>query len=389
MENTKENKKALPFAVYYWTVVFLAAAGLADSVYLSISHYRVYTDITYSSFCAISKAINCDTISQSPYSILVGLPVPIWGVAGYLCFLLLLACAKTPQADKKRIWSLLYLVSWVFSLYSLILAYISTTLIHSYCIMCIVSYAINFLLLFYSRMIRKRFDSGPFVTGLAADLLFLWNRKALAGGLLTSLLMVLILTWTFYPNYWHPDEPELATTINSGLTLDGHPWIGAENPKIVITEYTDYQCFQCKKMHYFLRQLIAQHPDKIRLVHRHFPMDHEFNPIVKDPFHVGSGKMALMAIYATAKDKFWTMNDFLFKIARDRQDIKLKEIAEKVGIDYKELAWALNDKNTRYRLKHDIAEGLKSKINGTPAFFINGEVYLGQIPPAIIKKALD
>ena len=144
-----------------------------------------------------------------------------------------------------------------------------------------------------------------------------------------------------------------------------------------------------QKMHYFLRQLIAQHPDKIRLVHRHFPMDHEFNPIVKDPFHVGSGKMALMAIYATAKDKFWTMNDFLFKIARDRQDIKLKEIAEKVGIDYKELAWALNDKNTRYRLKHDIAEGLKSKINGTPAFFINGEVYLGQIPPAIIKKALD
>jgi uncharacterized membrane protein/protein-disulfide isomerase len=389
MENAKKNKSALPFGVYYWTVAFLAAAGLADSIYLAISHYRVYTDITYSSFCAISKAINCDTISQSPYSIFVGLPVPTWGVAGYLCFLLLLAFAKTPQANKKRMWSLLYLVSWIFSLYSLFLAYISSALIHSYCIMCIVSYAINFLLLFYTRMIRKRFDSGPLIKGVAADLSFLWSWKVSAGALLSCFLAALILARVFYPTYWHLDEPVLATPINSGLTPEGHPWIGAEKPRLVITEFTDYQCFQCKKMHYFLRQLIAQHPDKIRLVHRHFPMDHEFNPIVKDPFHVGSGKMALLAIYATAKDKFWPMNDLLFKIARVKQNIDVKEIAEKVGIDYREMAWALNDKNIRYRLKHDIAQGLQSKIDGTPAFFIDGKVHLGQIPPAIIKKALN
>ncbi|MGD8345427.1 MAG: vitamin K epoxide reductase family protein [Desulfobacterales bacterium] len=388
MENAKKNKSALPFGVYYWTVAFLAAAGLADSIYLAISHYRVYTDITYSSFCAISKAINCDTISQSPYSIFAGLPVPAWGVAGYLCFLLLLTFAKTSQADKKRMWSLLYLIAWAFSLCSLFLAYISTAWIRSYCIMCIVSYAINFLLLFYTRMIRIRFDSGPLIKGLAADLSFLGRRKVSAGAILSCLLAVLILARVFYPTYWHLDEPVPATPINSGLTPEGHPWIGADNPRLVITEYTDYQCFQCKKMHYFLRQLIAQHPDKIRLVHRHFPMDHEFNPIVKDPFHVGSGKMALLAIYATAKDQFWPMNDLLFKIARDKQTIDVREIAQEVGIDYRELAWALNNKNIRYRLKHDIAQGLQAKIDGTPAFFIDGTVHLGQIPPAIIKKAL-
>jgi protein-disulfide isomerase len=209
-----------------------------------------------------------------------------------------------------------------------------------------------------------------------------------AGALLSCFLAALILARVFYPTYWHLDEPVLATPINSGLTPEGHPWIGAEKPRLVITEFTDYQCFQCKKMHYFLRQLIAQHPDKIRLVHRHFPMDHEFNPIVKDPFHVGSGKMALLAIYATAKDQFWPMNDLLFKIARDKQTIDVREIAQEVGIDYRELAWALNNKNIRYRLKHDIAQGLQAKIDGTPAFFIDGTVHLGQIPPAIIKKAL-
>jgi uncharacterized membrane protein len=82
----KKDKRIdpLPFPIYFWTIFFLIIAGLANATYLSISHYRVYTDIGYRSFCAISKAINCDTVSQSPYSIFLGLPVPIWGIIGYL-----------------------------------------------------------------------------------------------------------------------------------------------------------------------------------------------------------------------------------------------------------------------------------------------------------------
>ena len=47
----------LPFPFYFWTLAALAMAGVLDSIYLSISHYRVYTDIAYESFCAISSAI--------------------------------------------------------------------------------------------------------------------------------------------------------------------------------------------------------------------------------------------------------------------------------------------------------------------------------------------
>ena len=99
----------------------------------------------------------------------------------------------------------------------------------------------------------------------------------------------------------------------SGVNDEGHPWIGAENPELTIEEFTDYQCFQCKKMHFFLRRLVAQHPDKIRLVHRNYPLDHELNPIVvSQPYHVGSGKMALVANAAGISGKFWEMNDLLF-----------------------------------------------------------------------------
>lgn len=379
----------MPYPVYFWTVAFLAIAGLADSIYLSISHYRVYIDIGYSSFCAISKAINCDTVSQSPYSLFLGLPVSVWGIIGYTFFVLFLPLAKSATADKKRLWSILFLVSLVFSIYSIILAFISTFIIRSYCIMCILSFGINFMLFFYTWMIRKRFDSTTVFNGLRADIKFLQTKKRLAATLFTPFFSGLILITIFYPSYWQLEVPERAINIAVGITEDGHPWIGAQNPILVITEYTDYRCFQCKKMHYFLRQLIAKHRDKIRLVHRHFPMDHQFNPLVKEPFHVGSGKMALMAIYASTRDKFWPMNDLLFELAGEKKALNIKDIAKKLGMNYKELVHSTNDKIIRNTLLADIRSGLRLNITGTPAYVINDKVYLAQIPSEIFKKALD
>ena len=46
MNNTVQP---LPFGVYFWTVALLALAGVADAIYLSISHYRVYIDAAYES----------------------------------------------------------------------------------------------------------------------------------------------------------------------------------------------------------------------------------------------------------------------------------------------------------------------------------------------------
>jgi uncharacterized membrane protein/protein-disulfide isomerase len=389
-EEMKKNKKIipLPFPIYFWTIFCLGIAGMADSIYLLISHYRVYTDIGYRSFCAISKAINCDTVSQSPYSIFLGLPLPVWGIIGYAFFLLFLPLAKNKDAAQKRIWTILFLLALVSSVYSVILALISTFIIHSYCIMCIVIYAISFLLLFYTWVIRKRFESGAIIKGLKNDLNFLLNKKSLSTALFGVFVIGFILVRAFFPAYWNLKAPQLSAHIPVGVTENGHPWIGAEKPELTINEFTDYQCFQCKKMHFFLRQLVAKHPDKIRLIHRHFPMDHQFNPIVKEPFHVGSGKMALLAIYAATRDKFWEMNDILFDRAGQIGVLNVKALADEVGIDFEGLGRSINDPAIRLILQRDIWNGLKLNISGTPAFVINDKVYLAQIPPEVIKEAL-
>lgn len=382
------SAEPLPYPYYFTVVVVLALIGLADSIYLSLSHYRIYTDIGYSSFCAISKSINCDTVSQSSFSILLNVPVPIWGVLGYVVFSMLLYKAWMQRHRQKDGWSLLQAISLLFCLYSTILAFISTYYVHSYCIMCILSYGVNFLLLFYTWMIRKRFKLPSMPTGLKRDVNIIWHD--LAARWCGSIIIVAVLVGVFsFPPYWQLSAELPNTDMTTGITEDGHPWIGAQDPKIEITEYTDYLCFQCRKMHFYLRKLVASHPETIRLIHRHFPMDDTVNPIVTEPFHVGSGRMAILALYAAEQGKFWQMNDILFEAGMKREGLILKNLSKQTGIELLDLRKALSVRNDlKMALAEDIWSGIKLEITGTPAFVIDGKVYVALIPPEIISDAL-
>ena len=82
------------------------------------------------------------------------------------------------------------------------------------------------------------------------------------------------------------------------------------------------------------------------------------------------------------------MNDILFEIAREGDVIDVSELAARLGMDPKKLARSLNDPAGMKSLQDDILAAIKNKISGTPAFVINENVYLAQIPPEIIKTAL-
>jgi protein-disulfide isomerase/uncharacterized membrane protein len=370
-------------------VVVLALAGVLTCVYLAASHYRVYTDIGYKSFCAISRSINCDTVSQSPYSIFFGVPVPLWGIIGYTFFLLFLPIAWKHRHEKRPIWTILFIVSLGFSAYSVVLALISSLIIHSYCVMCILSYAISFLLLYCTYLIRKRYGAQGLAVNLKRDLICLREAKRQSLVLFLPFSLAVILIIIFFPVYWSFDHQVFSADIPHGMTADGYPWMGAENPKLEIVVFSDYQCFQCKKMHFYLRQILDQYPDRIRLIHRHFPMDHKVNPLLKTPEHIGSGKLAMLAIAAAIENRFWQMNDTLFKIARSNPEIDIKTLARDVGLDEQKLSRTFRRRKVRFRLRKDILDGIKLGVRGTPSFVIDGKVYQGKIPPEILKGALE
>jgi protein-disulfide isomerase/uncharacterized membrane protein len=381
--------RSLPYRVYVFTVIGLGVAGILISSYLAFSHYRVHTDVGFQSFCALSKAINCDTVSQSSYSVLGSLPVAVWGLAGYVFFLILVIFSLPASGERRRVWSLCIATALVFSLASVVFAGVSTFFIGSYCILCIATYGINLLLVYFTWIIRRRFLAEPFAIAVVKDLRFLASNSQTVAPVLITFGIGLIISAALFPAYWNVRMPAASVNVKTGITAEGHPWIGAEQPTLEIVEFTDYQCFQCKKMHHYLRELMARHPDKIRLTHRNYPMDHEFNPIVKEPFHVGSGRMALLAIHASAKGKFFEVNDLLFAKAASGNSIDLSEIAGETGIDFRELQAALNYQPYLHRLLADIRHGMRLGIVGTPSYVINGNVYEGSIPAEILKSVVE
>ena len=98
--------------------------------------------------------------------------------------------------------------------------------------------------------------------------------------------------------------------------------------------------------------------------------------------------MALMAIAALSQERFWQMNDVLYKTDLETDAINVREVADKAGVDYDALARGMTDKRNVNKLIGDIRQGQKLGVNGIPAFLIEGKLYLGQIPPEIIENAL-
>lgn len=378
------------FVKYHYFVFasfLLCIIGLIDTAYLAVSHYHVYTDPFYSSFCAITNTINCDTVSQSKWSVFWGLPISYFGFMGYCIFIVIAFNANNYNESGKSIWALLFILSAIFSVISVILGFISATSIKAFCILCITSYSINLLLLMIVWMIRSRIKSmNNYLTDIKISFIVIWKNKTTVS-LLVFCFLILLSAIFFIPNYWQFNfSSSNSERLSTGITEDGRPWIGSENATLVIEEYSDYQCFQCAKMHRLIRQLISKYPQKIKLVHHHYPLDHSFNPIVvPQPFHVGSGDMALLAIHALSAGKFWEVNDLLFELGKQGNSFNTKILSEKTGLTSGEFTKALSYPEYRKYLNLDIKRGMKLRITETPTFVIKGEKYVGTIPPSILK----
>lgn len=373
--------------IFFWLVVFLTTCGLVASSYLSFTHYRNFSDIAHRSFCAISRSLNCDTVAQSPYAVFLNVPVAVWGLFAYLLFLALVTILR-PRGQFFPSAALCCLLAALFSLTSIGLAVVSTLHIHSYCVFCLLTYAVNFGLFLVCYMAQSRFGAGSFVASLKQDLAYLRTKPRQVLAVAGCSLALAVAALLFYPRYWQYEPLPVNTRVEQGVTEDGSPWIGARNPVLTITEYADYLCFQCGKMHHHLRQLVNQYPERIRLVHRHFPLDDRVNPMAKETVHANAGLLALFAIMAQEQDLFWPVSDALFREARNKQAISFSAIARETGMDLSRFQEQLKDTALHKRLSDDIRAGLALHLTATPSYVIDGTVYSGTIPESVLLPAL-
>ncbi len=376
------------------SLLFLSTIGLLCSIQLTRIHYLTHTDPAYEAVCAVSDKINCETVALSSYSILWGIPISVWGLLSYLALFLLVAVPTLRKKlfGEKPPLGLMFFSALGFSFFSAYLAFISITRIASICLFCNALYVVNLLFLILSILCLRQFRINP-LKALFQDIRSFFSRPLAASLTLILALLVVLVILVFYPTYWSEESkipPETTPVVQTGFTPEGHPWIGARNPIISIMEYTDYECPFCRKSHRMTRQLVERHPTKIRLVHRHFPLDQACNPSITRPFHQRACELSRFAFCAGEQKKFWKANDAIF-FALDyvrAKDIVLSDLISELRLDLKKMKACMHSSRANEEIQTDLQAGHALNIRGTPTYFIGGKSFIGTVPQEAIENYL-
>jgi protein-disulfide isomerase/uncharacterized membrane protein len=388
---TPESVPVRSRLVLRWRIAFLvfATVGACLSADLMRLHVKVHTDPEYHSYCAISERANCETVAASEHAVVFDLPLALWGLLAYLAMGALAVWGlRRPATPPSWPFGMLYALTAFSSVVSVYLFAISHFVVQSLCVVCMGTYLVNFILLFIAMSEIHRLGLGP-VAALHAELRSAlrerFPRFALFVGVFPAAALV---TGISIPHYGHVEVSRGPGGAEVGTTPEGHPWIGAAHPTLTITEFSDYQCPHCSRGHDEMRKLIEAYPERVRLVHRHYPLDHHCNERMTRPFHPHACEYAKMAACAQKQDRFWEANDYLFANGRRRDPVQADELALEIDGDTDKLIQCVQDDAASVPIQEDLEAGRKLSIRGTPTFVIGDRIYPGQIPPEVIRKAL-
>ncbi len=174
--------------------------------------------------------------------------------------------------------------------------------------------------------------------------------------------------------YLEPPSP-----FRAEVGVDG-PSRGAADALVTIVEFEDFQCPFCKKALESLQQVLIRYKDKVKLVHRDFPLQ---------PLHPASLKAHEAGRCAEEQGKFWEYRDLLYKNAPAAGPEQLTSYASQLGMNLPDFKKCLDSDNFKAVVQKDEEEGVRLGVQGTPAFFINGRLLSGAQPESEFAHIID
>ncbi len=386
-------------------LLVLAFIGAAVSVELTIVHQRAYQN--RKSGCDISSHVSCSKVARTPQSEVLGVPISVWGLCAYGAFALLAVWGMACPEHDQWPWGLVFAMALGSVLYSVYLAYVAYIKYELVCLWCTALYGVNLGLLLVGAVALVRAKTSPW-KAFWVDMKALWSRPLLSSSLAGIAAAVAIGLILFFPK---PDsrlraaQVDIARQVTVDPSQSGRasskrkasfgpatvamgkdkipvplrdlvdadtPSRGPVHAEVYVVELSDYECPFCGAAHKNLRKAFRKYAGRMRLFHRHFPLDQACNPLLDRPFHPHSCAAAKAAICAQEQGKFWRMHDLLFEYPKRHDAAGLRALAEQAGLDIGLFDACLRSPRTKVRLKRDLDLGVRLKLRGTPTFFLWG-----------------
>lgn len=138
---------------------------------------------------------------------------------------------------------------------------------------------------------------------------------------------------------------------------------GPVDAPVTLMVFSDYQCPFCIRSEPVLAEVLSRFPEKLRLVHRHFPLEN---------VHPFARPASEAAMCADEQGKFWAYHDAIFARGGRLEEAAFGELADELGLDREAFDTCVEQRRYAAFVEQDIRAGEAAGVTGTPAFFVNG-----------------
>ena len=141
--------------------------------------------------------------------------------------------------------------------------------------------------------------------------------------------------------------------------------LGDLKAPVVLVEYGDYQCPYCGQAAVVVQQAVREFGAKLCVVFRNYPLT----------MHPQALPAAVVAEFAAKHGKFWPAHDALYANQKQLGAEFYGELLQQLGLSVDAFGQDVAADAFEAKIRADIDSGNRSGVQGTPAFFINGEAY--------------
>ncbi len=189
------------------------------------------------------------------------------------------------------------------------------------------------------------------------------NIPLLLGTLIGTVVLVFVVAFVF--------SKKASAPVDTVKLVDGARLAtGSAQPKVIIVEFSDFQCPACKTAEPLVKQLVVKNKDTVKLVYRHFPLTQHQNSTV--------AALAAETAASVSIQKFWEMHDLLFEKQEEWSPQKADEViktfgvyAESIGIPADLMEKSVQEKVFRSKVELDTAAASMFGVSSTPTFYVN------------------
>ncbi len=163
------------------------------------------------------------------------------------------------------------------------------------------------------------------------------------------------------------------------IPVAGSPVRGPADARITLIEFSDFECPYCSAAVKEVDALMAAYPKDVKLIYKQFPLE----------THPHAQMAAEASLAANEQGKFWQMYEILFKNYRRLSGQSILAFAQEIGLDMNKFKADVESGKFKTIIEKDLADGEKAGVYGTPAFYINGQQYNGQLTLAALRPIID